>query len=227
MRQLKEIKDQLVKERKSFEKQMQMAQIQSMNPPPSPRGSLGLSLDRPPARSPSSNSLNNFERNSPPSTPSSSTTSTPHSLTPSNSYNQLPLESLRLSNRASLKEDISVQTLQQEINALVSTIGELQADKWKVEEKLNLLQETVQILKTDNEKKESIIKNYVVNTKVQGRTTPEMEAIKMERANKPGIMGSLFRGSQGNMPNDVMQKMTSVLEDTLLKNIQLQVQHNL
>ena len=119
--------------------------------------------------------------------------------------------------------DVTSHTLQEEINVLVTQMSDLQAEKWKLEERLNLCQEQINVLKTDNEKKETIIKNHILSVKVQGRSTPEMDLNRQERVGKGGIMANLFRGSSNNLPADVTQKMSSVLEETLLKNIQLQV----
>jgi hypothetical protein len=85
------------------------------------------------------------------------------------------------------------------------------------------LRETIELLKQDLEKKEAIIQHHVVNL-VEGRSTPAMDFDKQERAKKPGsVMSQLCRGRSNPLEAEMTQKMEAVLEDTLLKNIQLQV----
>jgi len=146
-------------------------------------------------------------------------------LSPSSSYGQLPLplSNSSGSNRGSLREDVTLQTMQAEVNTLVSSMSALQTEKWKMEEKLNILADKNAELQIEVEKKETIIRNYISNIKVEGRSTPEMEANKQEIKSKGGLMANLFKpGNKSNLPPDVAHKMAYVLEETLLKNIQLQ-----
>jgi hypothetical protein len=119
--------------------------------------------------------------------------------------------------------DLPPEDLQGEINTLVSIVGDLQSEKWKLEERVGNLEEHTQLLAQELEKKDTILKNHVLSTKVEGRATMEMDVHKQERSKKGGVMGSLFRGKGSELASEVTQKMETVLSETLLKNIQLQV----
>jgi len=119
--------------------------------------------------------------------------------------------------------EVTVEVLQQDLNVLAVTLGQLQEDKWHLEEQIRLLKETIEVQKEDLERKETIIQHHLVSTtRPEGRATPAMELDKAERAKKNSVMGSLFKGRQSPLEAEMAQKMEAVLEDTLLKNIQLQ-----
>lgn len=204
------MKDQVLKDRKNFDKQLQ--QFNSQMPGTPEKAHIRKSPSTPMLNPPTPNSLANSSSSSSlngsqPATPLSASQSKSQ-ITPSSSA------------RGASHNEISMEILQNDINSLATQVGTLQNAKWMLEEKVKLLEETVNIMNDDIRKKETIIKAYITEVKV-GRATPEMEKVKMEKTKKgTGISG--FFSAKNDFTLELTQKMEAVLEDTLLKNIQLQ-----
>jgi len=95
-----------------------------------------------------------------------------------------------------------------------------------LEQQMAALQQEKEQLAAKLHEKSEIIQRYLFTLKREGRATPLMEKDKAMRASKgEGIMSSLFRASSGNRERSLAEEMTTtmstLLEDTLLKNIQL------
>eukprot|EP01119_Soliformovum_irregulare_P017908 TRINITY_DN5395_c0_g1_i1.p1 TRINITY_DN5395_c0_g1~~TRINITY_DN5395_c0_g1_i1.p1 ORF type:complete len:130 (-),score=65.14 TRINITY_DN5395_c0_g1_i1:48-437(-) len=102
-------------------------------------------------------------------------------------------------------------------------MGELQADKWHLEENNRHLEETIALMKSDAEKKEAIIRQHVLESAHrESRSTPQMDQTKADIKNKKnsGLLGGLFKDKQ--LQSEMHMRMEKVLEDTILKNMQLQ-----
>jgi len=69
--------------------------------------------------------------------------------------------------------------------------------------------------------KSKLIQEQANYLKTQGRSSRAMEEDKLTRAKKGGVMGSLFGGGE-DLNTEMQRKMSQILEDTLLKNMQLQ-----
>jgi len=83
---------------------------------------------------------------------------------------------------------------------------------------MRFLEESVKSLNEELNKKETIIRQGLMNLKTSGRTTQDMDFAKAKNAS---TFGSLFK-SGPSITEEVYSKMESVLQETILKNIQLQ-----
>ena len=74
-----------------------------------------------------------------------------------------------------------------------------------------------------------IIQSYILREEAGTLSPAVMDAVKVQRSKKGGIMASVFSSKQadGGMTLDlalqISSKMQAVLEDTLLKNMTLKV----
>ncbi|XP_055955367.1 coiled-coil domain-containing protein 186 [Patella vulgata] len=110
---------------------------------------------------------------------------------------------------------------------LIERIVRLQKAHARKNEKLEFLQDHIQQLVDEVQRKKRIIQSYILREE-QGALAPEaMDENKALLAKKGGIMASLYSShpQDGHMTLDlsleINQKLQSVLEDTLLKNITL------
>jgi chromosome segregation ATPase len=55
-----------------------------------------------------------------------------------------------------------VQELQHDVDALARRVGELQSERWKLEDQLKTTEEELRILKMDNEGKSKLLREYMV-----------------------------------------------------------------
>jgi len=78
------------------------------------------------------------------------------------------------------------------------------------------------LLKEELEKKSKLISKQAVQLKASGRSTREMDMNKMQMSKKGGLMGSIFRRTQNGEQEEITGRLNTVLEDALLKNMQLQ-----
>ncbi len=193
----KDLRDQLLRERKNFEKQLQFANVSKPG-----------------------NSVQVEKRPTQP-TPlqmSSSTSSVATTYGPSSSVKSVKIVNLT---------EIPQEKLQEDINYLALQLGELQSEKWKLEEQVSTQTEQLKFLKEDVKKKEQIIKLHMMDTKLQGRGSSSSDKFKAEIKNQTekkntGIFGGLF-GPDPKVLQEMVSKMEAVLEDTLLSNMQLKV----
>ncbi|KAK6174373.1 hypothetical protein SNE40_017663 [Patella caerulea] len=110
---------------------------------------------------------------------------------------------------------------------LIERIVRLQKAHARKNEKIEFLQDHIQQLVDEVQRKKRIIQSYILREE-QGALAPEaMDENKALLAKKGGIMASLYssHSQDGHMTLDlsleINQKLQSVLEDTLLKNITL------
>lgn len=78
-----------------------------------------------------------------------------------------------------------------------------------------------------------IIQNFIMREQTGALAPPSFDTNRMRQVQKGGVMGTVFSGKNSRpykMPEvnyelslEMNRKMQSVLEDTLLKNIQLKV----
>ena len=195
---VKDLQEQLVKERKTFDKQLHQASSSFSSFPNTPEKVL--------KKSPS------FPNLPQKSTPQPVAPPTPTPLTPSKIV------------------EVPVEVLQEDINQLATLVGELQTEKWKLEEAKRHLEDTVNLLSEELQKKEIIIQHHALTSKVTGRSTPEMDAHKVEKLKKrsesSGVMKNLFGPKQDITAEMTEKDSEAVLEDTILKNIQLPVRRS-
>jgi cell division septum initiation protein DivIVA len=103
-------------------------------------------------------------------------------------------------------------------------LGEAQERNFQLEEKVKYLTDLVNELNSELEARSKLIRQLSTQIKVSGRTTADMDKYKLERAQRQNsLMGSLFSPTKkDSLVEEVNAKMSSVLEDTLIKNMQLQ-----
>ena len=117
----------------------------------------------------------------------------------------LPKESIPSSQDTSQDNDSSKQ-LKEENEQLIHKITQLNQIKFKQKEKIKYLEETNSLLVDDLENKSKLLQQQYIFSKTSGRSNQKMQV----KSDKPPSV-------------EVMKKMEQLLEDTLLKNIQLQV----
>jgi len=105
--------------------------------------------------------------------------------------------------------------MKRDVELLGKKVGELGEDKWKLEEKIRFLEENIGLLNEEIEKK-SKVTQYLIS-----KRNINLNEINMN-SRKAGMVGSLFRTSDQTLAAEMVAKMEAVLEETVLKNIQLQ-----
>jgi hypothetical protein len=131
--------------------------------------------------------------------------------------------------------------LQEENNNLLLRLGQLQHLRVELEDKVHKLEQQLSNTTTKLQEKSAVIQKHLLSLRHEGRASPAMERDKAARASKvtqpatnpfhlivcllqDSVMGSLFRASPtrpSNLDQEIASTMSNVLEDTLLKNIQL------
>ncbi|XP_034948201.1 coiled-coil domain-containing protein 186 isoform X2 [Chelonus insularis] len=112
-------------------------------------------------------------------------------------------------------------------NALIDRIIKLQRTNVKRAEKLDFLEEHTRALVAELQKKTKIIQNYILTENFDAMGSNERDKYKAELIKHGGIMASVYhqRVSDDNMTLElsleINQKLQTVLEDALLKNITL------
>lgn len=121
--------------------------------------------------------------------------------------------------------DHSIQSVDRQ--SLMEKIIKLQEINVKKAEKIDFLEEHVQSLVAELQKKEKIIKNYILVENFDAMSTNERDRNKAELAKYGGIMASVYNHKVSDdhmtleLSLEINQKLQAVLEDTLLKNITL------
>eukprot|EP00026_Physarum_polycephalum_P000838 Phypoly_transcript_00839.p1 GENE.Phypoly_transcript_00839~~Phypoly_transcript_00839.p1 ORF type:complete len:778 (-),score=163.95 Phypoly_transcript_00839:79-2412(-) len=200
-RMIKELKSELQKERTSISRSVSLEQMPSV--PPSPAA--------------------NTNRHSPPMSPIPLTPPMP--TTPrlnkqqASTVNTLPLLTSSVGNME-LSASTMEELLRRDLDTALTMVGKLGEDKWKLEEKTRFLEENLALVNEDLVRKSKVIQYYV--TKTKQTVTPE----QLEKTNKKqsGIRGTLLRAGMHDqeLSVELLTKMEAVLEETVLKNIQIQ-----
>ncbi|KAH3742871.1 hypothetical protein Pelo_15731 [Pelomyxa schiedti] len=123
----------------------------------------------------------------------------------------------------------SSKELQAELEVLATRIGIMQEEKTEMEIKVKLKDLEIGNLKEQLATwKDDFIQTYVSTHKVGERSTAAMDLDKLHRAKKAGFMGMLFQGKlppighAAQLSEEMVTKMQAVLEETILRNFQLQ-----
>jgi len=157
-------------------------------------------------------------------------TSTPVQLSSSQkSSTSSSLQSSPAIERSNIKEEEIVDEKFSENDLLVMGIklGILQQTNFELEQQVNKLQIEVKKLREESSKKSRVIAKHMKGIKIQGRSTTEMdrnkrEIIQAKSSESPlAFMGTIFGGNDP-LQEEMHYKMGTVLEDTLMQNIQLQ-----
>ncbi|XP_043479593.1 coiled-coil domain-containing protein 186-like isoform X2 [Leptopilina heterotoma] len=121
--------------------------------------------------------------------------------------------------------DHSIQSVDRQ--SLIEKIIKLQKINVKKAEKIDFLEEHVQSLVAELQKKAKIIQNYILVENFDAMSTNERDRNKAELAKYGGIMASVYSHKVSDdhmtleLSLEINQKLQTVLEDTLLKNITL------
>ncbi|XP_015602940.1 coiled-coil domain-containing protein 186 isoform X2 [Cephus cinctus] len=127
----------------------------------------------------------------------------------------------------SIGGDHTLQTGEPDRQTLIDRIVKLQKINVRRAEKLDFLEEHTRTLVEELQKKTKIIQNYILHENFDAMGSNERDRNKAELARHGGIMASVYnhRVSDDNMTLElsleINQKLQTVLEDTLLKNITL------
>lgn len=119
-----------------------------------------------------------------------------------------------------------------DFGSLLSKFGKLQEENFMLNAQLKKKKADLKNYKEDSEKKSKVIQSQAKMLQVQGRSTMEMDMAKMQREKIEkqsggllGVFGSILGGTvqeEIETQKEVNEKMTSVLEQTLLKNVSLE-----
>lgn len=136
--------------------------------------------------------------------------------------NSLPLVSTNLAN-LELSPSTMEEILRRDLDTSLTMVGKLGEDKWKLEEKARFLEENLALVNEDLVRKSKVIQYYVNKTKLV--VTPEQAEKEGKNARRQtGVRGSLLRaGNDQDLSTELLAKMEAVLEETVLRNVQLQV----
>ncbi|XP_051174057.1 coiled-coil domain-containing protein 186 isoform X2 [Leptopilina boulardi] len=121
--------------------------------------------------------------------------------------------------------DNSIQSVDRQ--SLIEKIIKMQKINVKKAEKIDFLEEHVRSLVAELQKKTKIIQNYILVENFDAMSTNERDRNKAELAKYGGIMASVYNHKVSDdhmtleLSLEINQKLQSVLEDTLLKNITL------
>ncbi len=110
---------------------------------------------------------------------------------------------------------VDLNLLQEENNSLIHRITEMQQAKWKLEERIKDVEMLNRTLCEDVAQKSSVIRAYVMEVKSGGRRDMARELHKQNSFVGAEKTGSAVSATQ------MLAKFEEVLEDTLLKNMQL------
>eukprot|EP01132_Coremiostelium_polycephalum_P005309 gene5309-6614_t len=106
---------------------------------------------------------------------------------------------------------------QHDIDIMGRKLGELGTENYKLEEKNRVLEEKVKVLLDELDKKTKVVRFYISKTQL-GRATSEDEKT---RRLKGGATGSFWRNNDPKIVAEMVEKMDTLLQETVLKNIQL------
>ncbi|CAH0552755.1 unnamed protein product [Brassicogethes aeneus] len=111
--------------------------------------------------------------------------------------------------------------------ALIEHIVKLQRISAKKSEKLDFLEEHVNTLVTELQKKSKLLQGYVLREQAGTLTSNSMDSNKAKLAKLNGVMASVYSSRVADenltleLSLDINRKLQAVLEDALLKNITL------
>ncbi|XP_056005824.1 coiled-coil domain-containing protein 186-like isoform X2 [Ostrea edulis] len=161
------------------------------------------------SRTSSSNSLNTLGVNENSSQPNSYTNKYPGTSEPVHEY------------------PVITEQVEPDSQMLIERIVKLQRGLARRNEKIEFMQEHVQQLVDEIQKKNKIIQNYALREESGTMTLERADINKMELSRKHSIMGSLYSSHQTDsamtldLSLEINHKLQAVLEDTILKNITL------
>ncbi|KAJ8961976.1 hypothetical protein NQ314_005757 [Rhamnusium bicolor] len=137
--------------------------------------------------------------------------------------------SLNVPERVADSEQVKVIQPDAEIDkqTLIEHIVKLQRISAKKSEKLDFLEEHVNTLVTELQKKSKLLQNYVLREQSGTLTSNTMDNNKAKLAKLNGVMASVYSSRVADenltleLSLDINRKLQAVLEDALLKNITL------
>jgi len=156
-------------------------------------------------------------------------TSSPHMTPPTNGQRRLSDASPRdmQSSQAGtpLNESVKIEESTEEVVVMGMKIGTLQQKNFELELHVNNLGQEIKKLKEESSIKSRVITKHLSEMKVQGRANSEMERNRREiheaKLSDPLVfVGSLFNSDP--LQDEAYKRIGSLLEDTLMQNIQLQ-----
>jgi len=141
----------------------------------------------------------------------------------SEAINSLSLLSASVANME-LSQATMEEILRRDLDAALTKVGDLGEEKWRLEEKARFLEENLGSLNEELVRKTGVIQYYVTKTKQNvpsEHLTPERDKSNRRQS---GVLGSLMRSGHDNqeLSAELLTKMQAVMEETLLKNVQLQ-----
>lgn len=115
------------------------------------------------------------------------------------------------------------EILRRDLDTSLTMVGKLGEDKWKLEEKARFLEENLALVNEDLVRKTKVIQYYVNKTKLVV-TQDQVEKERTNSRKQTGVRGTLLRaGNDQELSIELLSKMEAVLEETVLRNVQLQV----
>ncbi|KYQ94474.1 hypothetical protein DLAC_04773 [Tieghemostelium lacteum] len=112
---------------------------------------------------------------------------------------------------------VNIEQLKHDFELMGKKLGEMGNEKYKLEEKIRSLETNVTSLNQELDKKTKVVRFYISKTQL-GRATTEDEKSKRM---KGGVLGSFWRNNDPNIVAEMVEKMETMLQENILKNIQL------
>jgi len=109
------------------------------------------------------------------------------------------------------------ELLKQDLEILGKKLGQLGTERYKLEERVRLLENENVNLNAELEKKTKLTRFYISRTQL-GRATNEDEKTKRL---KGGASGSFWRSNDPKIVGEIVEKMEIMLQENILKNMQL------
>ena len=102
---------------------------------------------------------------------------------------------------------------------LIARVADLQQEKWQLEERVRHLEENCSAMAEDLMRKSAVIEHYSMEAKLDG----SKEISSPQESNfKSRMKGTFNIGKQEVLLKDMNKKLQRMLEETLMKNIQMQ-----
>jgi len=107
--------------------------------------------------------------------------------------------------------------LEKDNEILAKRLGEMQEDKWHLEERVRYLQDNMTLVNEELTRKDLIIRHHVLKNAHAAKLTPE------DLENNKQLLNNLLQGANDSYDQSgVIQRLELFLHETLHRNIQLQ-----
>eukprot|EP01133_Synstelium_polycarpum_P015747 gene15747-18710_t len=111
----------------------------------------------------------------------------------------------------------NTESFRVDIEIMGKKLGELGTEKYKLEEKIRTLEQNVFLLNQELEKKNTVVRLFVSKTQLGKATTTDEKSKRL----KGGVLGSFWRNNDPKIVAEMVEKMETMLQEYILKSVQL------